>query len=84
MLLLPIKRFWLNMRWNLLSFRRKTPFLHFKAAVAGGISVIKAMEGSLSSNHMSGIYCILNETCNYILTRIFTEGLSFKDCLADA
>ncbi|MBA9082184.1 MULTISPECIES: homoserine dehydrogenase [Bartonella] len=62
----------------------KGVFLNFEAAVAGGIPVIKVMRESLSSNHVSRIYGILNGTCNYILTRMFTEGLSFKDCLADA
>ncbi len=63
---------------------KKGVFLHFEAAVAGGIPVIKAMRESLVSNRISRIYGILNGTCNYILTRMFTEGLSFKDCLADA
>ncbi|MBX4335532.1 homoserine dehydrogenase [Bartonella raoultii] len=63
---------------------KKGVFLHFEAAVAGGVPVIKAMRESLVSNHISRIYGILNGTCNYILTRMFTEGLSFKDCLADA
>ncbi|WP_455482610.1 homoserine dehydrogenase [Bartonella sp. B35(2025)] len=58
--------------------------LNFEAAVAGGIPVIKAMRESLSGNHVSRIYGILNGTCNYILTRMFTEDLSFQDCLVDA
>ncbi|WP_208435696.1 homoserine dehydrogenase [Bartonella phoceensis] len=62
----------------------KGVFLHFEAAVAGGIPVIKAMRESLPGNHISRIYGILNGTCNYILTRMFTEDLSFKDCLVDA
>ncbi|MGF7157917.1 homoserine dehydrogenase [Bartonella heixiaziensis] len=67
-----------------ISAENKGVFLNFEAAVAGGIPVIKAMRESLSGNHVSKIYGILNGTCNYILTRMFTEGLSFKDCLADA
>ncbi|WP_317993386.1 homoserine dehydrogenase [Bartonella gliris] len=66
------------------SAEKKGVFLNFEAAVVGGVPVIKAMRESLSSNHVSRIYGILNGTCNYILTRMFTEGLSFKDCLADA
>ncbi|WP_019221679.1 homoserine dehydrogenase [Bartonella senegalensis] len=66
------------------SAEKKGIFVHFEAAVAGGIPVIKAMRESLVGNHVSRIYGILNGTCNYILTRMFTEGLSFKDCLADA
>ncbi|WP_074381670.1 homoserine dehydrogenase [Bartonella doshiae] len=63
---------------------KKGIFFNFEAAVAGGIPVVKAMRESLSANHVSRIYGILNGTCNYILTRMFTEGLSFEDCLADA
>ncbi|WP_336279362.1 homoserine dehydrogenase [Bartonella sp. CB175] len=66
------------------SAEKKGVFLNFEAAVAGGVPVIKAMRESLSGNHISRVYGILNGTCNYILTRMFTEGLSFKDCLADA
>ncbi|KEC54498.1 homoserine dehydrogenase [Bartonella koehlerae] len=66
------------------SAEKKGVFLHFEAAVAGGIPIIKAMRESLVSNRISRIYGILNGTCNYILTRMFTEGLSFKDCLEDA
>lgn len=58
--------------------------LNFEAAVAGGIPVIKAMRESLSGNRVSRVYGILNGTCNYILTRMFSEGISFEDCLADA
>ncbi|EJF96044.1 homoserine dehydrogenase [Bartonella taylorii] len=63
---------------------KKGIFLHFEAAIGGGIPIIKAMRESLVANRISRIYGILNGTCNYILTRMFTEGLSFKDCLADA
>lgn len=66
------------------SAEKKGVFLHFEAAVAGGIPIIKVMRESLVSNHISRIYGILNGTCNYILTRMFTEGLSFKECLEDA
>ncbi|UTO29008.1 homoserine dehydrogenase [Bartonella harrusi] len=63
---------------------KKGVFLHFEAAIAGGIPVIKAIRESLAGSYISRIYGILNGTCNYILTRMFAEGLSFEDCLADA
>lgn len=66
------------------SAEKRGIFLHFEAAIGGGIPIIKAMRESLAANRISRIYGILNGTCNYILTRMFTEGLSFKDCLADA
>lgn len=58
--------------------------LAFEAAVAGGIPVIKTLKESLAGNRISRVYGILNGTCNYILTRMEKEGLSFEACLAEA
>jgi len=58
--------------------------LNFEAAVAGGIPVIKVMRESLAGNTATRVYGILNGTCNYILTRMGEEGLSFEACLQDA
>ena len=58
--------------------------LNFEAAVAGGIPVIKAMRELLTGNNISRVFGILNGTCNYILTQMEKEGLSFADCLAEA
>lgn len=58
--------------------------LNYEAAVAGGIPVIKTLREALAGNTVSRVYGILNGTCNYILTRMEAEGLSFQDCLADA
>jgi homoserine dehydrogenase len=58
--------------------------LNFEAAVAGGIPIIKTLRESLAGNTVSRIYGILNGTCNYILTRMEQDGLSFEDCLAEA
>ncbi len=58
--------------------------LNYEAAVAGGIPVIKAMRESMTSNNINRVYGIMNGTCNYMLTRMEDEGLSFDECLADA
>ena len=58
--------------------------LNYEAAVAGGIPVIKTMREALAGNTVSRVFGILNGTCNYILTRMEAEGLSFEACLADA
>jgi homoserine dehydrogenase len=58
--------------------------LYFEAAVAGGIPIVKTLREALRGNRISRIYGILNGTCNYILTRMELEGLTFADCLADA
>jgi homoserine dehydrogenase len=62
----------------------KGVILNFEAAVAGGIPVIKALRESLTGNTVSRIYGIMNGTCNYILTRMEKEGLSFEACLKEA
>ncbi|SEP97780.1 homoserine dehydrogenase [Faunimonas pinastri] len=58
--------------------------LAFEAAVGGGIPVIKTLREALGGNRVSRVYGILNGTCNYILSRMEAEGISFGDCLRDA
>jgi len=58
--------------------------LAFEAAVGGGIPIVKSLREALAGNHISRLFGILNGTCNYILTRMELEGLSFEECLADA
>jgi homoserine dehydrogenase len=58
--------------------------LNFEAAVGGAIPVVKTLREGLAGNSFARISGILNGTCNYILTRMEREKLSFADCLADA
>ena len=58
--------------------------LAYEASVAGGIPVIKALREGLTGNAVSRVYGIMNGTCNYILTRMEREGLTFEACLKDA
>jgi homoserine dehydrogenase len=58
--------------------------LNFEAAVAGGIPIVKTLREGLVGNSLARIYGILNGTCNYILTRMERERLSFAECLKDA
>jgi homoserine dehydrogenase len=63
---------------------KKGVLLNYEAAVAGGIPVIKTLREALAGNSVGRIFGILNGTCNYILTRMEAEGLSFDECLKDA
>ena len=56
----------------------------FEASVAGGIPIIKTLREALPGNRVSRLYGILNGTCNYILSRMELEGLTFQECLKDA
>lgn len=58
--------------------------LNYEAAVAGGIPIIKTIREALSGNQITRVFGIMNGTCNYILTRMEAEQISFEDCLADA
>jgi homoserine dehydrogenase len=58
--------------------------LAFEASVAGGIPIVKTLRESLAGNSIERVYGILNGTCNYILSRMELEGLSFEQCLREA
>src|SRR6201986_3244422 len=58
--------------------------LNFEAAVGGAIPVIKTLREGLAGTDINRVYGILNGTCNYILTRMEQDGLSFAQCLKDA
>src|SRR5215475_5044270 len=62
----------------------KNAALNFEAAVAGGIPIVKTLREGLGGSRVSRIYGILNGTCNYILTRMYKERLSFAACLKEA
>jgi homoserine dehydrogenase len=58
--------------------------LNYEAAVGAAIPVIKTLREGLAGTSVQRVYGILNGTCNYILTRMEQEGLSFAECLKDA
>jgi homoserine dehydrogenase len=58
--------------------------LNFEAAVGAAIPIVKTLREGLAGTSINRVYGILNGTCNYILTRMEQEGLSFEECLKDA
>lgn len=58
--------------------------LAFEASSAGGIPVVKTLREALAGNAIGRLSGILNGTCNYILSRMELEGLTFEACLKDA
>ena len=58
--------------------------IYYEASVAGGIPVLKSLQDGLIINDIKNIYGILNGTCNFILTKMENEDLSFDEALADA
>ncbi len=58
--------------------------LLFEAAVAGGVPVLRALREGIAGDRLYRIQGILNGTCNYILTQMEREQVSFADALAAA
>src|SRR5215475_3138978 len=53
--------------------------LNFEAAIGGAIPIVKTLREGVSGNSFARVYGILNGTCNYILTRMEQEKLSFAE-----
>ncbi|MES2997279.1 MAG: homoserine dehydrogenase [Verrucomicrobiota bacterium] len=66
-----------------LSRETNTP-IHFEAAVAGGIPIIRTVLDSFIANRIHSFSGIINGTSNYILGRMTDAGLAFSDALAEA
>lgn len=58
--------------------------IHFEAAVAGGIPIIRTVQESLIGNRIHSISGIINGTSNYILGRMTDAGLTFNAALEEA
>tara|TARA_A100001011_G_scaffold388319_1_gene467698 strand:- start:456 stop:1742 length:1287 start_codon:yes stop_codon:yes gene_type:complete len=58
--------------------------LKFEASVAGAIPIINLLQGSLVSNRIQQLVGIINGTCNYILTAMEQQSLSFESALQKA
>ena len=56
----------------------------FEAAVCGGVPLILALRQGLAANRIQEMFGILNGTCNYILTRMSQDGMSYTQALAEA
>ena len=56
----------------------------FEAAVAGGIPIIRPLKQCLAANEISEVLGIVNGTTNYILTKMFEDGMEFDDALKKA
>ena len=58
--------------------------LRFEASVGGGIPVLKPLTESLEGNSIESMYAILNGTTNFILSKMYSEGLSYDEVLKEA
>jgi homoserine dehydrogenase len=58
--------------------------LMFEATVGGGMPLIKLVRNDLAGNEIDSIRGILNGTCNYILSRMESEKLTYNQVLTEA
>jgi homoserine dehydrogenase len=64
--------------------RRTGQRLEYGASVAGGVPVLCGLEQGLAGERIFRLTGVLNGTCNYILSKIEHESLSFAAALARA
>jgi homoserine dehydrogenase len=58
--------------------------LAYEASVGGCMPIIKTLREALVGNRIHSMTGILNGTCNYILSKITDEGVTFEAALAEA
>ncbi|MDN7023370.1 homoserine dehydrogenase [Methanoculleus sp. FWC-SCC1] len=63
---------------------RQQVALRYEATVCGAIPLVHAMQEGLAGNTMQRLYGVLNGTCNFILTRMSEEGLTYEQALLEA
>jgi len=56
----------------------------YEATVAGAIPIMHTLEHGLAGNEILALYGVLNGTCNFILTRMADEGLTYEQALMEA
>ncbi|MCF7958950.1 MAG: homoserine dehydrogenase [Phycisphaerae bacterium] len=56
----------------------------FEASCCGGIPLISSIRTGLSANDISAMYGIVNGTCNYILSSMFSEGKEYGVALKES
>ncbi|HTY51957.1 MAG TPA: homoserine dehydrogenase [Methanomicrobiales archaeon] len=63
---------------------KKGVALRYEATVCGAIPIIHTLEHGLLGNEVKGLFGVMNGTCNYILTRMEDEGLTYDQALGEA
>ncbi|MDD1676251.1 MAG: homoserine dehydrogenase [Methanomicrobiales archaeon] len=58
--------------------------LRYEATVCGAIPIFHTLEHGLGGNRFLAIRGVMNGTCNYILSRMAAEGLTYDQALMEA
>ena len=63
---------------------KKGVALRYEATVCGAIPIVKTLREGLLGNEVKALFGVMNGTCNYILTRMEDEGLTYDQALGEA
>lgn len=55
--------------------------VYFESAVMAGVPIIKTLTEGIAGNRYDGLYGIVNGTCNYILSEMETNRISFDEAV---
>jgi homoserine dehydrogenase len=58
--------------------------LRYEATVCGAIPIIHTLQHGLLGNEVKALFGVMNGTCNYILSRMEDEGLTYDQALGEA
>jgi homoserine dehydrogenase len=58
--------------------------VRYEATVGGAIPVMHTLQHGLAGNRVLAVFGILNGTCNFILTRMAAENLTYDQALLEA
>jgi len=61
--------------------RKNGRCIAFEASCAGGIPIVSSIRNGLTANNITGMYGIVNGTCNYILSNMTAENEDFAVAL---
>jgi homoserine dehydrogenase len=64
--------------------QKRQRYIYYESAVMAGVPVIKTITEGITGNEFRGLYGIINGTCNYILSQMSQNRLTFERALADA
>jgi len=56
----------------------------FEASTAGAIPIVAALRDGLAANEIETIVGIVNGTCNYVLSKMARDGISYDEALREA
>ena len=58
--------------------------IRFEGTVAGAVPIINGIKNGLAGNKIRALFGVLNGTCNYILSRMEEENLTYQQALSEA